>query len=158
MGVSTLHDRFAHISDTVQRFTAMSLHFEERLAPFGPYDAADPEALTENLQIVGVSGTATTFGALHLGLRSYDRSKVDGLWLPADGAGDVADRLLSMDLDDRASHPGIGRGRSELVISGSAILMTILRLWPVDRLRIADRGLREGILYGLIQARRDRQT
>jgi len=57
---------------------------------------------------------------------------------------------------DRAGHPGIGRGRSELVISGAAILMTILRIWPVERLRIADRGLREGILYGLLQARRDR--
>lgn len=157
MGVSTLHDRFARIEDTRARFSAMSLHFEERLAPFGPYDTADPDALTRNLQIIGVSGTATTFGALHLGLRTYDRNKVDGLWLPADGAGIVADRLLDMDTGDRAQHPGIGRGRSELVISGSAILMTILRIWPVERLRIADRGLREGILYGLIQARRDRQ-
>ena len=59
---------------------------------------------------------------------------------------------------ERATHLGIGRGRSELVISGSAILMTILRLLPVARFRIADRGLREGILYGLLQARRDRQT
>ncbi|MEM1159618.1 MAG: Ppx/GppA phosphatase family protein [Pseudomonadota bacterium] len=158
MGVSTLHDRFARIEDPRARFTAMSLHFEERLAPFGPYDMADPEQVTKNLQIVGVSGTATTFGALHLGLKSYDRSKVDGLWLPADGAGEVADQLLGMDLGDRANHPGIGRGRSELVISGSAILMTILRIWPVERLRIADRGLREGILYGLIQARRDRKA
>ena len=157
MGVSTLHDRFAHIPDPASRFTAMSLHFEERLSPFGPYDIADTRALTRNLQIIGVSGTATTFGALHLGLRAYDRSKVDGLWLPADSAGMVADRLLAMDQSDRAKHPGIGRGRSELVISGSAILMTILRLWPVDRLRIADRGLREGILYGLIQARKDRR-
>lgn len=157
MGVSTLNDRFAHIEDAAARFSAMSLHFEERLAPFGPYDASGPDALSRKLQIIGVSGTATTFGALHLGLRTYDRSKVDGLWLPAEGAGIVADRLLAMDPDDRATHPGIGRGRSELVISGSAVLMTILRVWPVDWLRIADRGLREGILYGLIQARRDRQ-
>ena len=157
MGVSTLHDRFSHIADPSARFAAMSLHFEERLSPFGPYDIADTGSLTRDLQIIGVSGTATTFGALHLGLRTYDRSKVDGLWLPADSAGMVADRLLAMDRNDRAQHPGIGRGRSELVISGSAILMTILRLWPVDRLRIADRGLREGILYGLIQARKDRR-
>ena len=76
----------------------------------------------------------------------------------ADGAGEVADRLLTMNPHDRADHPGIGRGRSELVISGSAILMTILRLWPVEKIRIADRGLREGILYGLLQARRDRKA
>ncbi len=158
MGVSTLHDRFASIEDDAKRFAMMSWHFGERLAPFGLYDAIDKAALTEKMQIIGVSGTATTFGALHLGLKTYDRSKVDGLWLPADGAAEVADSLISMEGDDRASHPGIGRGRSALVISGSAILMTIMRLWPVDQIRIADRGLREGILYGLIQERRDRKA
>jgi exopolyphosphatase / guanosine-5'-triphosphate,3'-diphosphate pyrophosphatase len=156
MGVSTLHDRFAEISDDADRFAAMSQFFEERLASFAPYVAAGPSALVPKLQIIGVSGTATTFGALHLGLRTYDRSKVDGLWLGAAHAADIADRLIGMAGRDRAIHPGIGRGRSELVICGSAILLTVLRLWPVARFRIADRGLREGILYGLIQARRDR--
>ncbi len=156
MGVSTLHDRFADIRNDAERFTMMSSHFEERLAPFGPYDATGPAGLTEKLQIIGVSGTATTFGALDLGLRAYDRTQVDGLWLAAEKAAGIASRLLGMGTGERAVHPGIGRGRSELVISGSAILMTILRLWPVARFRIADRGLREGILYGLLQARRDR--
>lgn len=156
MGVSTLHDRFDSVTDDAQRFAMMSLHFEERLASFGPYDAFDRDGLTDKLQIVGVSGTATTFGALHLGLPTYDRAQVDGLWLPADSAAEVADGLISMGEMGRAQHPGVGRGRSELVISGAAILMTILRLWPVQRFRIADRGLREGILYGLIQARKDR--
>ena len=158
MGVSTLHDRFADTSNTPARFRMMSEHFETALASFGPYAATSDQDLTHNLQIVGVSGTATTFGALHLGLKSYDRTRVDGLWLPADGAGVVADRLLHMAANDRATHPGIGRGRSELVISGAAILMTILRIWPAKRLRIADRGLREGILYGLLQARKDRRA
>ena len=158
MGVSTLHDRFADTSNTPARFRMMSEHFEAALASFGPYAATSDQDLTRNLQIVGVSGTATTFGALHLGLKSYDRTRVDGLWLPADGAGVVADRLLHMAANDRATHPGIGRGRSELVISGAAILMTILRIWPAKRLRIADRGLREGILYGLLQARKDRRA
>ena len=156
MGVSTLHDRFSDVAAPRERFGLMARAFEEQLAPFTP--AAGRGEMTRKMQIIGVSGTATTFGALHLGLRSYDRSRVDGLWLPADRAGEVAERLLAMDPADRAAHPGIGRGRSELVISGSAILMTILGLWPADRLRIADRGLREGILYGLLQARKDREA
>jgi exopolyphosphatase/guanosine-5'-triphosphate,3'-diphosphate pyrophosphatase len=156
MGVSTLHDRFSDIRDDAERFAAMARFFEERLACFAPCIAADPRAGVPKLQIIGVSGTATTFGALHLGLRTYDRAKVDGLWLGAAHAADIAGRLLGMAGQDRAIHPGVGRGRSELVICGSAILLTILRLWPVARFRIADRGLREGILYGLIQARRDR--
>ncbi|MEM1275955.1 MAG: Ppx/GppA phosphatase family protein [Pseudomonadota bacterium] len=157
IGVTTLHDRFAGISDDQERFAAMSWHFEQRLSPFGPYDPDDTSPLTQKLQIIGVSGTATTFGALHLDLKSYDRSRVDGLWLLGQQAGMVADRILAMGAVGRAAHPGIGPRRADLVVSGAAILMTILRLWPVERMRIADRGLREGMLYGLIRARRAKQ-
>ncbi|MEM7238937.1 MAG: Ppx/GppA phosphatase family protein [Pseudomonadota bacterium] len=156
IGVTTLHDRFSDIVDDQVRFAAMSWHFEQRLAPFGPYDPDDTSPITKQLQVIGVSGTATTFGALHLDLQSYDRSQVDGLWLPGRKAGEVADRILAMGPRGRFEHPGIGPRRADLVVSGAAILMTILRIWPVNRMRIADRGLREGMLYGLIRARRAR--
>ncbi len=152
-GVSTLRDRFAGAGDARARFSAMAEHFEEHLGRFIPYRSPNRDALTANLQIIGVSGTATTFGAIYLGLRSYDRVRVDGLWMPVSGAAEIVARLLSSTVDDVA-HPGIWPGRAELVLSGAAILMTILRLWPVERLRIADRGLREGILYGLLHQRR----
>ncbi|MEM7176590.1 MAG: Ppx/GppA phosphatase family protein [Pseudomonadota bacterium] len=154
IGVTTLHDRFCEITDDHQRFAAMSWYFEQRLRPFGPYDPDDISGLTRHLQIIGVSGTATSFGALHLDLKSYDRNRVDGLWLPGSDAGTVADRILALGKQGRLVHPGIGARRADLVVSGAAILMTILRVWPVERMRIADRGLREGMLYGLIRARR----
>ena len=65
----------------------------------------------------------------------------------------MAARLVALGRGGRARHPGIGPNRSELVLSGAAIMMTILRTWPAARLRIADRGLREGMLYGLMQQR-----
>ena len=153
MGVSTLHERFVSIADARRRFAAMSEHFEQHLAPFIPYQTERRAALTRRLQIIGVSGTATTFGALHLGLRSYDRGKVDGLWLPVRCATEVTEKLLAQGADPEFGRV-IGPGRAELMLSGAAILMTILRTWPVERMRIADRGLREGMLYGLLQQRR----
>jgi len=158
VGVSTLHDRFADIEDDARRYAMMSWHFEERLAPFGPYGDAARAELTERLQIIGVSGTATTFGALELGLRRYDRNRVDGLWLGARAAAAIADRVLAMGAAGRACHPGIGRDRARLVLSGAAILMTLLRVWPVARFRVADRGLREGMIYGLLRAADDREA
>jgi exopolyphosphatase/guanosine-5'-triphosphate,3'-diphosphate pyrophosphatase len=152
-GVSTLHDRFAATVDPQARFAAMAAHFEEHLGRFAPYRAAHRAEMTKNLQIIGVSGTATTFGAIHLGLRSYERARVDGLWMPVSGVAEIIARLLSTRID-RIAHPGIGPGRAELVLSGAAILSTILRTWTVSRLRIADRGLREGMLYGLLHQRR----
>ncbi|MEM1344315.1 MAG: Ppx/GppA phosphatase family protein [Pseudomonadota bacterium] len=150
MGVSTLNDRFAHIGCERARYAAMADCFETALARFSPYAKRESTAI-ERLQIIGVSGTATTFGAIHLGLRSYDRKRVDGMWLPSARALTLARRLLDMGADGRSTCPGIGRGRADLVLSGAAILTTILSIWPVPSLRIADRGLREGILYGLLQ-------
>ncbi|MGF1503381.1 MAG: Ppx/GppA phosphatase family protein [Paracoccaceae bacterium] len=154
MGVSTLGDRFAGIDDEAARYAAMSAYFEAALAPFAPYSAQDRAAQTKGLQIIGVSGTATTFGALFLGLKSYNRARVDGLWLPRRAAEEVAGRLLAIGLDGRTAHPGIGRGRAGLVLAGGAILTTILKIWPVRSMRIADRGLREGMLYGRSAAHR----
>ncbi|MDT8345150.1 MAG: Ppx/GppA phosphatase family protein [Thermohalobaculum sp.] len=154
MGVSTLHDRFRCIAEDAARFAAMAAHFRERLAPFRPLAAPPGGDAPGRLQIIGVSGTATTYGALHLGLRSYDRARVDGLWLDAACATALTERLIALGPQGRARHPGIGISRAELVISGAAILMTVLGLWPGARLRVADRGLREGMLYGILRQRR----
>jgi len=157
MGVSTLTERFGSIADESERMAAMSAHFREHLVGLKPYRMPDRAELTDRLQIIGVSGTATTYGALHLGLRSYDRSKVDGLWLPVPRAVEVTERLLNRTALEEAGQVArsrIGPRRTELILSGAAILMSILAAWPVERIRIADRGLREGMLYGLLQQRR----
>lgn len=154
MGVSTLGDRFAAITDERARFRAMTAYVEAAMARFKPFAAADRVQRTRRLQIIGVSGTATTFGAIHLGLRSYSRARVDGLWIQREAVMRVSDKLLELGQPGRAAHPGIGRGRAGLVLAGAAILLTILRAWPVPRMRIADRGLREGMLYGLLQQSR----
>jgi len=153
MGVSTLQDRFARVSGDSERFAAMSQHFEAYLAKFPPARPENRRAATGRLQIIGVSGTATTFGSLHLGLRTYDRAQVDGLWLPTASAEEIAATLVALGRA-RADHPGVGPSRARLILPGAAILTTILRLWPVERIRIADRGLREGMLYSLLHDRR----
>ena len=103
-----------------------------------------------DFQIIGASGTVTTLAGAHLGLRRYDRNRVDGMWLPVAGAMAMIEELVALDDLARESHPGIGADRSLLIVAGAAILATILALWPTEKLRVADRGLREGLLYGLI--------
>jgi len=153
-GVSTLHERFGAIPGDRDRFAAMSEAFEAALARFRPYRREELRGLGDRLQVIGVSGTATTYGALHLGLRVYDRSRVDGLWRDRADALAITARLIGLGRAGRASCPGIGRTRCDMVVSGAAILTTVLELWPTSRLRVADRGLREGVLYGLLHHRR----
>ena len=101
-------------------------------------------------RLLGTSGTVTTLGSVHLGLSHYDRAAVDGLIVPADAMRRISADLAGKSIADRARVACIGSERADLVVAGCAILETILDLWPADRLGIADRGIREGILRRLM--------
>jgi exopolyphosphatase / guanosine-5'-triphosphate,3'-diphosphate pyrophosphatase len=101
------------------------------------------------VQMLGTSGTVTTLAGLHLDLPRYNRNVVDGSRLGFDEIRAITRRLAGMDLAARARLPCIGAERADLVVAGCAILEAICDAWPVGRLRVADRGVREGILIGL---------
>ena len=149
LGVATLRDQYIDVEDDAGRFALMSCHFEEKLADFSPYDLAQSK---EGFQIIGTSGTVTTVAASHLGLKRYDRTKVDGLRMTSDQIDTVIREYLSLGPDGRRTDPRIGRDRHALIMSGAAILQALLRVWPTDRLSVADRGLREGLLYAQMSA------
>ena len=121
--------------------------FAERIAP-----ARTGMAARGDLRLLGTSGTVTTLASLHLGLPSYDRSAVDGVIVPAQAMRGIAARLSGLSLAERREVPCIGRERADLVVAGCAILESILDIWPADRLGVADRGIREGILRSLMAA------
>jgi exopolyphosphatase/guanosine-5'-triphosphate,3'-diphosphate pyrophosphatase len=132
----------------------------ERLAAYGRMRARVAEAFSplarrlpreaEGIRLLGTSGTVTTLASLHLGLPRYDRQAIDGLIVPCESMRSISNRLSGMSLADRQKLPCIGTERADLVVAGCAILESILDIWPAQRLGVADRGIREGILRGLM--------
>ncbi|MFG1420338.1 Ppx/GppA phosphatase family protein [Roseixanthobacter liquoris] len=104
------------------------------------------------IHLLGTSGTVTTVAGIHLGLERYDRARVDGAWLHARDINEVVDRLVDMSFEERVSNPCIGAQRADLVLAGCAIMEAVREAFPTDRLRVADRGLREGMLVQLMRA------
>ena len=149
LGVATLKDQFIDVDDDAARFALMSWFFEEHLSKFSPYNSENPR---EGFQIIGTSGTVTTVAASFLGLRRYDRTKVDGLEMSTTQIDQVIREYLSLGPEGRRNDPRIGRDRQSLIMSGAAILQALMRIWPTDRLSVADRGLREGLLYAQMSA------
>lgn len=149
LGVVTLKDQFQDVEDDAARFALMSWFFEEQLSSFSPYNASQTR---EGFQIIGTSGTVTTVAASYLNLRRYDRTKVDGLQMTSDQIDSVIREYLDLGPEGRRTDPRIGRDRHTLIMSGSAILQALMRIWPTDRLSVADRGLREGLLYAQMNA------
>ena len=136
--------RYAHMRQLVRDSLAP---FAERIA-----ETLEQEAVGPNLRLLGTSGTVTTLASVHLELPQYDRRAVDGLIVGAKSMRAISSGLAAMTPAQRRAQPCIGRERSDLVVAGCAILETILDLWPADRLGVADRGIREGILRGLMSA------
>ena len=96
--------------------------------------------------IVGTSGAITSLAGIHLGLRRYQRNLVDGLWMTRADCEAAADTLMRLGAGGRAAEPCIGPDRADLVLAGAAIMEAVQRAWPSERVRVADRGLREGLL------------
>ena len=101
--------------------------------------------------LLGTSGTVTTIAGVHLDLKRYDRNRVDGCWMSEQEITAVIERLLAMSYQERVASPCIGAERADLVLAGCAILEAIRRAFPCPRLRVADRGLREGILVEMMR-------
>jgi exopolyphosphatase/guanosine-5'-triphosphate,3'-diphosphate pyrophosphatase len=116
--------------------------FAERIAPYA--------RAASDIRLLGTSGTVTTLASVHLELQQYDRRAVDGLIVPSSAMRAISARLSAMALAERRTLPCIGHDRADLVVAGCAILESILDLWPAERLGVADRGIREGILRGLM--------
>jgi exopolyphosphatase/guanosine-5'-triphosphate,3'-diphosphate pyrophosphatase len=110
-----------------------------------------------DVQLIGTSGTVTTLAAIHKGLKKYNRNVVDGSVMKHDEVIAVIKSLMNMSHEERQNNNCIGKERADLVLSGCAVLEAIIRAWPLENLKIADRGIREGILLRLIRKTRRRQ-
>ena len=147
VGVVTLAERHGGQSVSRQTYRDMIEDVALMLAEF----AADHGADLDGLHLLGTSGTVTTMAGVHLDLPKYDRRVVDGSWMADHEITGVVDRLLDMSYEERARNGCIGYERADLVLAGCAILDAIRRAFPCPRLRIADRGLREGMLVQMMR-------
>jgi exopolyphosphatase/guanosine-5'-triphosphate,3'-diphosphate pyrophosphatase len=147
VGVVNISERHGS-SETA--FGGMVAEVAGMLAGFPEADALDRAVAAGTMHMLGTSGTVTTLAGVHLKLPRYDRRRVDGTWLSGGEVAMLVQAIVAMDHAARVAHPCIGRERADLVIAGCAILEAIRRRWPCERLRVADRGLREGMLVELM--------
>ncbi|MBZ9845406.1 Ppx/GppA phosphatase family protein [Mesorhizobium sp. CA5] len=150
VGVVSLAERFGGRTVTRETFAAMVDDVAARLKVFDGRDRLAHVLASPNFHLLGTSGTVTTLAGVHLDLERYDRRRVDGLWMDRDSVDRMIERLIGWDFQQRCANPCIGADRADLVLAGCAILEAIRGVWPSERLRVADRGLREGILSELM--------
>lgn len=158
IGVVTLAERFPEGEIATEGwFRQMVDHVKAEIAAFRRADPMKPIFEADRAHLVGTSGAITSLAGLHLDLPRYDRNRVDGIWMTRGDCEAAAGRLLALTATERAAQPCIGPDRADLVLAGAAILQAVQEEWPCERVRVADRGLREGILLSLMAERGQRR-
>jgi exopolyphosphatase/guanosine-5'-triphosphate,3'-diphosphate pyrophosphatase len=147
LGVVTLAEHFGGKHVTPQSYAQMVKEVARHVGPFGDEHGMD---LAE-MHLLGTSGTVTTLAGVYLDLARYDRRLIDGLWLSDPDVTATIARLLGMTYQERVSNNCISVERADLVLAGCAILDAIRNAFPLPRLRVADRGLREGMLVEMMR-------
>ena len=150
IGVVNLAERHGGRDVAPQSYEAMVRDVMAAIQDFEKKHRFGDRIANKRAHFLGTSGTVTTISGIHLKLPVYERSRVDGCWLSARDARKVSGDLMAMSYAERVAQPCIGHERADLVLAGCAILEALLRIWPCQRLRVADRGLREGILATLM--------
>lgn len=148
-GVVTLTERHGGNDFSPDEYEALVGEVVSLLEPFdAEFDIAH-QIRSGSVQMVGTAGTVTTIAGVNMELPRYNRSRVDGCWLGFDAVERISRDLAVKSYDERAANPCIGHNRADLVVAGCAVLEAVCRMWPAGRMRVADRGVREGILSGM---------
>ncbi len=150
IGVVSLVEEFGEDVLPPDVFDGIVGRVDEALIPFEDRHQILSRIENGDVHMLGTSGTVTTLGAIYLGLPRYDRSRVDGLSIRFESIYAIVARLATLDFEARNCYPCIGSGRADLMIMGCAILTAICRRWPAGTLTAADRGIREGLLLGMM--------
>src|SRR6201992_2801239 len=147
LGVVTLAEHFGGRDVTPESYAAMIAEVAKHVEPFAAEHAQD----LAGMHLLGTSGTVTTLAGIHLNLHRYDRRRVDGIWMSDAQITETIARLLRMSYRERAANHCISVERADLVLAGCAIPDAIRNVFPLPRLRVADRGLREGMLVEMMR-------
>jgi exopolyphosphatase/guanosine-5'-triphosphate,3'-diphosphate pyrophosphatase len=147
LGVVSIAEKFGGQDVTRESYARMVAEVAQHIAAF----AAEHGTNLRDMHLLGTSGTVTTLAGVYLNLARYDRRRIDGIWMNNSDVAAVIEKLLGMSYQERVNNNCISVERADLVLAGCAILDAIRNAFPVPRLRVADRGLREGMLVEMMR-------
>lgn len=137
-----------------EHYQEMKERVKEHIIPFEEKHAIRSSIDENMVQLMGTSGTVTTLTSMHLNQAVYDRNEVDGAWMKSKDLVNLCTDLAKLDYKERLALNNIGNDRAELVVAGCAIFDALIDVWPIEDCRVADRGIREGMLHHLMDEQR----
>ncbi|MZG31567.1 MAG: Ppx/GppA family phosphatase, partial [Nitrospinae bacterium] len=102
--------------------------------------------------LIGTAGTVTTLAALNENIYPYDPDKIHGTLIPRQDIERLAQELKNKSLDERLELKPLEKGREDLIIAGTVIVLETMRAFQCDPLLVSEYSLREGIILKALKA------
>lgn len=113
-------------------------------------DADGIIAKAEPSKFVGVAGTVTSLAALQLGLKVYDPARTHHFRLSRIAAESLYTRLSQLTTRAREKLPAMPKGRADVIVAGSCILLTMMERWSFDEVIVSERDILDGLVLEMI--------
>lgn len=100
--------------------------------------------------LIGVAGTVTTVGALHLGLPAYLPERIHGARVPVDAVRGIAERLAAMTSPERAALGPMAKGREDVIVAGTLILLRVMERFGFGEVLVSEADILDGLAMSLL--------
>lgn len=104
---------------------------------------------TGNRDLVGVAGTITTLSAIKSGLKKFNEQVIHNDILLISEIKDIFDKLITMTAEERLELGEFMKGRSDVIIPGTLILIETMKYLNADQITVSVKGLRYGLLLNI---------
>ena len=112
--------------------------------------ARELPGIAEARTLVGLAGTVTTVAAIEQGLPEYDRERIHHFRLTRAAAEDVFRTLALEPADVRRHNPGLEPGRVDVIVGGTIVLVSILRVFGFDEMLVSEADILDGLVRSQI--------
>jgi exopolyphosphatase / guanosine-5'-triphosphate,3'-diphosphate pyrophosphatase len=150
LGCVRLTERHLHDDPpTPAQVAAARVTIEELLDEADRALATQGAALRDVAAVIGVAGTATTIGALHLGLEAYREEAIHGCRVPAEALHELTERLVTSSAADRAALGPVQPGREDVLHGGALVLDALVRRSGLAELVVSEADGLDGLAASL---------
>ena len=146
LGAVYLTERFIQSDPPIRSdLEDMRCFIDKSLSSFTGY-VPETWIVSSSFHLVGTAGTVTTLAALDQEMRTYDPDRINGYLLKRESISRIYNKLIRIPLKERGILNGLERGRADIIIAGTAIVLGVMDALRFDELKVSDAGLLEGII------------
>jgi exopolyphosphatase/guanosine-5'-triphosphate,3'-diphosphate pyrophosphatase len=105
-------------------------------------------------RLVGIGGTVRSLATAAQRAAGLPSNGVQGMVIEREALDELVERLAALPVAERSTIPGLKPARADLILAGAIVVQGVLAAGDFDGLEVTEAGLREGVFFERLLAKR----